>query len=66
MDKYKNLSDAYILVQMFKDFWEFENVEDATGYLAFWFDLAENTQLAPFIKVSKTIKNHWEGIVNYI
>ena len=56
MDKYKNLSDAYTLVQMFKDFWEFENTEDATGYLAFWYDLAENTQLAPFIKASKTIK----------
>ena len=38
MDKYKNLSDAYTLVQKFKDFWEFENTEDATGYLAFWYD----------------------------
>ena len=66
MDKYKSLSDAYTMVQMFKDFWEFENIEDAKGYLAFWCDLAENTRMAPFIKASKTIKNHREGIVNYI
>ena len=59
MDKYKNLSDAYTLAQFFKDFREFENTEDATGYLAFWCALAENTQLTPFIKASKTIKNHW-------
>jgi transposase len=66
MNKYKNLSDAYTMVQMFKDFGEFENVQDAKGYLAFWCDLAENTNMAPFIKASKTIKYHWEGIVNYI
>lgn len=66
MDKYKNLSDPYTLVQMFKDFWNIENIDDAKGYLAFWCDLAENTLLNPFMRVSKTIKNHWDGIVNYI
>jgi transposase len=66
MDKYKNLSDGYTLVQMFKDFWNIENIEEAKGYLAFWCDIAENTMLYPFIRASKTIKNHWEGIVNYI
>jgi transposase len=66
MDKYKNLSDGYTLVQMFKDFWNIKDLEQAKGYLAFWCDLAENTLLNPFIRVSKKIKNHWDGIVNYI
>ena len=52
-------------MQMFKDFWEISNHEDAMGYLAFWCDLAENSNLAPFAKASKTIRNHWQGIVNY-
>lgn len=65
LDKFKNLSDGYTLVQMFKDFWNINKQEEAMGYLAFWCDLAENSNLAPFLKVSKTIKNHWQGIVNY-
>ena len=65
LDKYKNLADGYTLMQMFKDFWEISNHEDAMGYLAFWCDLAENSNLAPFAKASKTIRNHWQGIVNY-
>ena len=65
LDKFKNLADGYTLVQMFKDFWIINESQDAMGYLAFWCDLAENSNLAPFIKASKTIKNHWQGIVNY-
>jgi transposase len=65
IDKYKNLADGYTLTQMFKDFWDMNSSQDAMGYLAFWCDLAENSNLAPFMKASKTIKNHWQGIVNY-
>lgn len=64
IDKYKNLAEGHTLMQMFKDFWDINNPQDAMGYLAFWCDLADNSNLAPFIKVSKTIKNHWQGIVN--
>jgi transposase len=66
LDKFKNLSDGYTLVQMFKDFWDINESEEAQGYLAFWCDLAENSNLSPFYKASRTIKNHWTGIVNYI
>lgn len=65
LDKYRNLADGYTLTQMFQDFWGINDPEDAMGYLAFWCDLAQNSNLAPFHKVSKTIKNHWKGIVNY-
>lgn len=65
IDKYKNLAEGYTLMQMFKDFWDINNPQEAMGYLAFWCDLADSSNLAPFIKASKTIKNHWQGIVNY-
>jgi transposase len=51
---------------MFKDFWNIKDPEEAQGYLAFWCDLAESSNLAPFYKASNTVKNHWKGIVNYI
>lgn len=65
LDKYKNLADAYRLTQMFKDFWDIENPEEAMGYLSFWCHIADESNLAPFIKASKTVKKHWNGIVNY-
>lgn len=65
LDKFKNLADGYTLMQMFKDFWVIKKPQEAMGYLAFWCDLAENSNLAPFIKAAKTIKNHWDGIINY-
>jgi hypothetical protein len=58
MGKYKSLSDAYTMVQIFKDFWAIENIEDEKVYLAFWCNLVENTKMVSFIKASKTIKNY--------
>lgn len=66
LDKFKNLSEGYTLMQMFKDFWNIKDPEEAQGYLAFWCDLAENSDLVPFHRAANTIKNHWKGIVNYI
>jgi transposase len=63
--KYQTLSDGYTLVQMFKDFWNITNPKSAMSYLAFWCDLAESSSLIPFQKAVKTIRNHWDGIVNY-
>lgn len=65
LNKYQNLSEGFTLMLMFKDFWEIKQPKAAMGYLAFWCDLAEGSNLAGFISASKTIKNHWEGIVNY-
>ena len=52
MGKYKSLSDAYTMVQIFKDFWAIENIEDEKVYLAFWCNLVENTKMVSFIKAS--------------
>lgn len=65
LEKYKVLSDAYTLTQMFKDFWDINQPEEAMSYLAFWCDTAEDSRIQPFVKVTKTIKAHWQGIVNY-
>lgn len=50
---------------MFNHFWTIKKPDEAMSYLAFWCDYAESSNLGPFLKAVKTIKNHWAGIVNY-
>ncbi len=66
MEMYPKLGEGYRLVQLFKDFWEIEEKEEAEGYLAFWCDIADDSGIFPFRAVVKTIKAHWSGIINYI
>lgn len=65
LNLYEDLGNAYRLKELFNDLWEFSTVEEAGGYLAFWCDLAEESKIQPFIKVSNTIKLHWSGVVNF-
>jgi len=66
MEMYPKLGEGYRLVQLFKDFWDIEDKQEAEGYLAFWCDLALDTGIFPFRTVVKTINAHWSGIINYI
>ncbi len=59
MDIYKvlyflNLEKNFSIFK-FEEFW-------VKLFLRCWGD---NSNLAPFVNVSKTIKNHWQGIVNF-
>jgi len=65
LSTYDNLAEAYKLKEMFQDFWELTNSQQAEEYLAFWCDLAIDSNLTPFIKFTNTLKSHWSGIVNY-
>jgi len=66
VEMYPKLGEGYRLVQMFKDFWDLDNDEEARGYLAYWCDLALESGIQPFIKVVKLIRAHWTGILNYL
>ncbi len=63
---YPKLGEGYRLLQLFREFWDLKNTEEAEGYLAFWCDMAEGSKIYPFIKVVKMIKAHWSGIMNYM
>ena len=60
-----NIANAYRLKELFNEFWSFKTKEEAGAYLSYWCDLAKESQIFPFIKVAKTLKAHWSGIVNY-
>lgn len=66
LEYYPRLGEGYRLEQLFADFWGLKDKQEAEGYLAFWCDLANEPKIQPFIKVAKTIRTHWTGIVNYI
>lgn len=66
LEMYPKLGEGYRLVEMFKDFWDIEEKNEAEAYLAFWCDMALESGIFPFQKVVKTIKAHWTGIINYI
>ena len=66
MEYYPKLGEGYRLVQLFKEFWDIKDVEEAEGYLTFWCDFAEESRIYPFMKAVKMIKAHWSGIINYM
>jgi len=66
LEMYPKLGEGYRLVQLFKDFWDIPDKQEAEGYLAFWCDLVKDSGIFPFQKAVKTIYAHWSGIINYI
>ncbi len=65
LEMYPKLGEGYRLKQLFSDFWDIKDKEEAAGYLAFWCDIATDSGIFPFINAAKTINAHWGGIVNY-
>jgi len=66
IEDYPVLGEAYRLKELFNDFWDFKDPEDAEAFLAYWCDIVEESNLIAFRKFSNTIKAHWSGVVNYI
>jgi len=63
---YPKLAEGYWLKEMFTDFWEIEDKQEAESYLAFWCDVAIESGIFSFQRAVNTIKSHWNGIINYI
>lgn len=66
LEYYPRLGEGYRLKQLFMEFWDMKNKEEAEGYLAFWCDMVDESKIQPFIKAANTIRAHWTGIINYI
>lgn len=66
LELYPQLGEAYRLKELFDDFWTMKTPREASGFLAFWCDMTQESEIAPFVAFVKTVKKHWEGILNYI
>jgi transposase len=51
--------------EAFQQVYQAESTEKFEGLLNGWYYWAPHSQLAPIVKVAKTIKKHWEGILSW-
>jgi transposase len=51
--------------ETFQQIYQAETSEQFEALLKRWYYWATHSQLAPMIKVAKTIKRHWDGILNW-
>jgi transposase len=57
---------AYNIKLALRDFWSYEYRKSAEDYLKRWYYWATHSRLDPVIECAKMIKNHWNGVTNYI
>jgi transposase len=48
-----------------QSFWYIHQKGLAESYLKRWYFWATHSRLKPVVTVAKTLKNHWDGIVNF-
>jgi transposase len=56
---------AYNIGLTLQEFWKIEDRETAELFLKKWYFWATHCRLQPMIKKAKSIKKHWDGIMNY-
>ncbi|MDQ7023785.1 MAG: transposase [Candidatus Gracilibacteria bacterium] len=62
----KILAEAYQIKENVKEFFEKETKEEAELFLKLWCEWVMGTGIEPMMKVVKTVKAHWSGLMNYI
>jgi len=74
-EKFENLSlpkmnlktmRAFRIRESFQEIYKSETTEDFTCLLKKWYYWATHSRLTPVIKVAKTIKSHWDGVINWM
>ena len=73
LKKLKSLKDmnlktvrAYNIKLSLQMFWSIDDREAAIKYLKHWYNWATHSRLEPIIKAAKTIRRHWNGVINFI
>jgi len=65
IESFPKLGEAVRLVELFDDFFTFNDKEQASAYLSYWCDMAEESEIKSFQECVKSLQSHWYGIVNY-
>ena len=66
IELFPTLGQAYRFKELFDDFWDMQNPQDAEAFLCYWCDIVEESMIIPFHKFVNLLKTHWSGIINYI
>jgi len=57
---------AYRIRESFQSIYAAQSLDEFTSLLKRWYYWATHSRLAPIISAAKTIKSHWEGIINWM
>ena len=60
------LEQDYEVCGIGSKFWDLRDPATAQSFLKKWYFWATHSRLPPIIDKAKTLKNHWNGILNYI
>lgn len=63
--RHQQLGRALALRESLQETWEWGEATRAALHLKDWCAWAARSRLAPFQKLARTIKSHWEGILNF-
>ena len=56
---------AWSIKEAFRHFWHYSYKGSAESFFKKWYFWATHSRLKPIIKVAKTLKRHFKGIINY-
>jgi transposase len=60
-----NLAEAYRLKETFRDLYAQPSWEAGRGFLKAWLTMALGSGIKPMVKVAKTIRAYWSGILHW-
>jgi transposase len=63
--RHKALARAVTLREYLQETWQWPDAESAALHLKDWCSWAARSRLAPFQKLARTIKTHWNGILAF-
>jgi len=66
IELFPTLGQAYRFKELFDDFWDMTDPDEAAAFLQYWCDLVEESNIFPFHKFVNLLKSHWSGVINYI
>lgn len=65
MRKHKEIGRAMTLREFLQDTWKYAHRADAEAHLRSFCTWAQRSRLKPFVKLARTLRTHWDGILNY-
>lgn len=65
MRKHKEIGRAMTLREFLQDLWKYVHRGDAEAHLRSFCSWAQRSRLQPFVKLARTLRKHWDGILNY-
>lgn len=63
--EHKTIGRALSIKDYLKETWNYSNREAAEEHLKHVISWAQRSRLKPFVKLARTLKKHWDGIMGY-